>query len=64
MKRITKINPTNKIAVDVNELKEMLGVGKVTANKVGTDAGAVIRLGRRKLFKLDKVIEYLDSITE
>ena len=55
---------TKKIAVNTEELMEIVGVGKNTAYKIGEDAGAVIRIGRRKLYNLSKIQAYLDSITE
>jgi hypothetical protein len=55
---------TKKIAVNTDELMEIVGVGKNTAYKIGEDAGAVIRIGRRKLYNLSKIQAYLDSITE
>lgn len=54
----------NKLAVDIYELQAMLSVGKNTADEIGEKAGAVIRIGRRKLFVVKKVEAYLDQLTE
>lgn len=55
---------SNSIAVDINGLQELLGVGRNTADKIGKDAGAVIHIGRRKLFNVSKVQAYLDQAAE
>lgn len=61
----TKIVETNNnIAVGVDQLQAMLGVGRNTADKIGKDAGAVIHIGRRKLFNVSKIQKYLDNISE
>ena len=39
----------------------MLCVGKGTATKLGEDAGAVVRLGKRKLYNVRKIEEYIDK---
>lgn len=65
MNKTNKIKAdSNSMAVDINGLKELLGVGKYTANKIGKDAGAVFYVGRRKLFILSKVQAYLDQAAE
>lgn len=51
-----------RITVSDKELAFMLGVGLVTARKVAADANAVCRIGNRKVNKVDKVREYMDSI--
>lgn len=53
-----------KISVDVGGLMDMLSTGKNTAREVGEKAGAVIRIGRRKLYNVAKVQAYIDSITD
>ena len=55
---------SDKVAVGVNELMELLSVGKNSAGKIGEEAGAVIRVGRRKLYNVKRIQEYMDSITE
>lgn len=61
----TKLNDNNiKITVDINGLQNMLSVGKNTAYKIGEEAGAVVRLGKRKLYIVNKVEEYINKISE
>lgn len=64
MKRANVTESDYKFAVDINGLQSMLSVGKNTASEVGEKAGAVIRLGKRKLYNVKRVEMYLDSITE
>lgn len=52
----------NKIAVDVKTLMEILSVGRHTAEKIGSDAGAVIKIGSKKIYNLDTIRSYLNSI--
>ena len=61
----TNIKETNNnMAVGIDQLQAMLGVGKNTADKIGKDAGAVFYVGRRKLFNVSKVQAYLDQAAE
>ena len=53
-----------KLAGDTNELASKLGCGICTAIKIGTEAGAKIKVGRRVLWNFSKVQSYLDSISE
>ncbi len=58
----TKLMETNnKMSVTIDQLQEMTGAGKYTANKIGEEAGAVLYIGRRKLFNVKKVQAYLDQ---
>ena len=50
--------------VDVEGLQEMLSIGRSTAAIVGEEAGAVVRIGRRKLYNVAKVAAYMDKLTE
>lgn len=58
------LETTNKGAIDITELMEYLSVGRQSADKVGKEAGAIIRIGRRKLFNVKKIQAYLDSKCE
>ena len=44
-------------------LAEYMGCGRYTAVKIGEAAGAKIRLGKRVLWNVRKVQQYLDSIS-
>ena len=51
------------IAVDIKTLSSMLSCGQATARKIGKEAGAEIRINRRVLYNVEKVREYIDSIS-
>lgn len=64
MNKTNVIESNNKIAVDINGLQGMLSVGKNTAADIGEKAGAVIRIGRRKLYNVKKIEAYVQQLTE
>lgn len=64
MHKTNIVETDNKIAVDINGLQAMLSVGKNTAADVGEKAGAVIRIGRRKLYNVKKIEAYMQQLTE
>lgn len=51
------------LTVDAEKLAAMLNCGKATAIKIGTEAGAKIRIGRRVLYKVSIVEKYLDMLS-
>lgn len=53
-----------KITVDIIGLQNMLSVGKNTAYKIGEEAGAVVRLGKRKLYIVSKIEDYINRKRE
>lgn len=63
------MNPTKhknsyyKIMVDIKGLQDMLSCGRSSADQIGESAGAVIRIGRRKLYNIQKIESYLDNHT-
>lgn len=64
------MNPTrktesakNRLAVDSFELQSMLGCGRGAAREIGEAAGARVQIGRRVLWNVDKVREYLYKIS-
>ena len=63
--RKTNVKEANvKITVDIVGLQNMLTVGKNTAYKIGEEAGAVVRLGKRKLYIVSKVEDYINRKSE
>lgn len=64
MNKTKRTEVTEKILVDVEGLQELLSIGRRTADKVGEEAGAVVRIGRRKLYNVAKVAAYMDKLTE
>lgn len=64
MHKTNTIETDSKITVDIIGLQAMLSVGKNTAAEVGEKAGAVVRLGRRKLYNVKKIEEYMQQLAE
>ena len=64
MRKTSEFPEGEKITVDVIRLQSMLGVGRNTAAQIGRDAGAVLSIGRRKLYNVEKVRRYMDELTE
>lgn len=62
-KTITSDNSI-KIAVPTKELQSMLCCGRDTATKIGTEAKARIKIGKRVLWNVSKIQEYLNQISE
>lgn len=55
--------PFNKVSVDTKELQEMLSCGRATAVEIGNNANARIQIGRRVLWNVKRINQYLDSIS-
>nr|WP_296470216.1 hypothetical protein [uncultured Acetatifactor sp.] len=55
---------SNTIAVDTMGLMQALNCGRVTAVKIGTDAGAKIQIGKRVLWSMSKIRKFVDELAE
>ena len=55
---------TLMLARDTKGLASVLNCGEATAIKIGTNAKARIQVGKRVLWNIAKVQEYLNSISE
>lgn len=55
---------TDKIAVDLSELQNMLSCGKTAAYRIAQESGAGFNIGRRKLYSVAKIRAYMDKLTE
>lgn len=53
---------SDNITVDTKHLMKMLDCGRKTAVTIGNDANAEIRVGRRQLWSVRKVKEYVDTL--
>lgn len=51
-----------RITVSDKELACMLGVGLTTARKIAEDAGAVCRIGTRKINNVELVKRYMNAL--
>ena len=60
-----KERPTSQpITVNIDKLSAMLSYGHATARKIGEQAGAKIVIGRRVLYSVEKVKNYLSYLEE
>lgn len=64
MRKTQTFETKEKIAVDIIGLQAMLSIGRKSASEIGEKAGAVIRIGRRKLYNVEKVKQYMENMTE
>jgi hypothetical protein len=55
-------NIERPILTDTKGLRELLGSGLATARRIGEEAGAKIRIGKRVLWRVDLIEEYLDTL--
>lgn len=62
MRKTKVVETENKITVDIEGLKGMLSVGRTTAEEIARNAEAVIKVGRRKLYNVKKVEEYMRTL--
>ena len=61
MRKTKDVQVNQKITVNIEELQGMLSVGRNTASKIGEDANAVVRIGRRKLYNVEKIKKFIDD---
>ena len=64
MRRMKIDTNVMKMSVDTKELQSMLTCGRDTAVKIGMKAHARIQIGKRVLWNVQKVQEYLNNISE
>ena len=55
-------DPLNAITTDIKGVMALSGVGKATAYKIGKESGALIKIGKRNLYKVDVLREYLNNL--
>ena len=56
-----KNNSTERITVGIKELADMLSVGRNTALAIAEESGAGIKFGRRKLYSVERIKEYMSE---
>lgn len=64
MKKTKSPSKEKKMTIDTAGLQDMLSCGRKTAIEIGTAAGGRISCGRRVLWNVSKVQQYLDSISK
>ncbi len=53
----------NPVMVDTNMLQSYLSCGRLTAVKLGEEANAQVKLGKRVLWNIEKIKQYVNSIS-
>lgn len=51
-----------RITVDTPGLMALCSCGKSTALEIGKSAGALIKIGKRTLWNVEKVLRYLETL--
>lgn len=62
MRKMKERKTDHPITVDIETLAGMLSCGQATAKQIGEAANAKIVIGRRILYSVSKIKEYIDSI--
>lgn len=57
------VQPSEKIAVNTNDLQAMLGCGRRSAVQIGELAEARIQFGKRVFWNVEKVRAYVNAIS-
>lgn len=52
------------VTVDIMGLQVLTSLGKHSARNVAEEAGAVIKIGKRTVFSVDKIRNYLNKLAE
>lgn len=58
---MSKNSTVERITVDIKQLTEMLSVGRNTALAIAEESGAGIKFGRRKLYSVERIKEYMSE---
>ena len=64
MNKTKKSETGQYITVDIDRLSAMLSCGHATARKIGEQAGARIIIGRRVLYSVEKIRQYINDLAE
>lgn len=61
MRKTNYIETENKVTVDIVGLQALLSCGIITAKQIAEEAGAVVQIGRRKLYNVEKVKKLINE---
>lgn len=64
MKKTTISEHSNRLTVDTKELQAMFGCGRETAIKIGLNSNARLKVGRRVLWNVEKIQQYLNQVSD
>lgn len=62
--KITEKKINNPITVSITDVCALYGIGRNKAAEFGAQAGARVKLGKRVLYRVDKLNAYIESLTE
>ena len=62
-RQFSGVQPSEKIAVNTNDLQAMLGCGRRSAVQIGELAEARIQFGKRVFWNVEKVRAYVNAIS-
>lgn len=62
-RKFRDVEPSEKKLVDAEGLQILLSAGRGTAEKIGRDANACVRVGKRVLWNVEKIQKYLNEIS-
>lgn len=54
--------PQEKIYITVREMMQLFSIGRNKALKLGIDANAKVKLGKKNLYNVEKVKDYLANL--
>lgn len=57
------LEPREKITITTDELQAILGCGRSSAVRIGEQAEARVQFGKRVLWNVGKIKEYINSIS-
>ncbi len=63
MRKTNYLASDDPVCVDISGLQSLTSCGRYTALKIATEAGAVITLGKRKIYNVERVRDYLNKIS-
>lgn len=62
MRKTNKVECSRPIAVDISTLAAMLGCGEGSARKIAESAQARFNIGKRVLYSVRKIEEYVHNV--
>jgi len=59
-----ELSPSECLVVDLHGLEKLCSCGRVTAENIAEKAGAKMKVGRRCLYRVDKIKAYINQAEE
>ena len=64
MRKTRQFSDPDPFTITDKQLQGKLNCGIATARRIGREAGAVVRIGSRVLYRTDKIREFLEQQSE